>query len=194
MKKNENLATAMAAFKALFFADAPAAVEFTAKDGTKYRSVKNEVGEAVEVADVDGNYTPAADGSIELEDGTVLTVKDGKIEDLKAAEVQMSAEDIAKKEAADKAAADSKPAVSKEDFDTLTQTLTDLQKIVADLVTKNGLQMAAMYAAVEAMSNASEDTAAVVIKKHSAFSTAKTVKDASMTALKAAMLAANEKP
>lgn len=59
---------------------APSGTTLTAKDGNIYKT-SGEPAEGMEIMMVgaDGE-TPAPDGAIELEDGTVLNVKDGKIE------------------------------------------------------------------------------------------------------------------
>lgn len=60
-----------------------AAEQLTGKDGTIYTtSAPAEAGVEIMVVATDGD-APAPDGDIELEDGRVLTVKDGKIESIK---------------------------------------------------------------------------------------------------------------
>jgi hypothetical protein len=164
MKKE--LKDALGVLKALLFAekeadkpegnDAPEMAEFKAKDGTTYRAAKVEAGEVIEVANEAGEFAPAADGDIEAEDGSVITVKGGKIEAVKAAEAM--AED-AKPE--DAPAAD---APTKEQIEALTMEIKVLNETLASIrnevdaeKTKTEQKMQAMFQVMEAISNESEE-------------------------------------
>lgn len=56
------------------------------KDGKAYKVSALEVGGTIEVVDEAGQSAPAPDGEIELEDGTKIAVKEGKIESVTPAE------------------------------------------------------------------------------------------------------------
>jgi hypothetical protein len=188
MKKD--FKTALATFKALLF-DAqtpeeegnPTGVEVKAKDGKTYKVAKIEKGEAIEVSGESGDYAAAPDGSVELEDGTILTVKDGKIEEVKVME-QMAA--------ADEAVA----GVSKEDFDALKAQFDELKKFVADSLSKaaeaGNVKFAAMLDVVQAVSEEPEANPTGVVK-NTAFSKAVTDKDAALAKVRDAFAAAASK-
>lgn len=190
MKKD--LKTLLAEVKALFAAEsgAPeevAKTEVKGKDGKTYRAAKLEVGEAVEVADDAGNFSPVADGSIELEDGSTLVIVEGKISEIKPKA------DAAPEE--DQAHADATPSVTVEQFNDLVGRFDALVKVVESLVTGNTASAAqyaakfdAMLAAIDAIADEPEATPtdkpksnafAKASKKDEAFAVLKNVINAS---------------
>lgn len=192
MSKEKNLQDALAKVRALLFAEAPTeeaptnedAKTLKGKDGKEYKAAKLEAGEVIEVVNADGTTAPAADGDVELEDGTVITVKGGKIESVKAAEAL--AADAPKPE--DKPADAPKGEVTKADLDKVNETVAGLAEMVKTLVEKNGLQMQAMFELVEATTEESTETP-VGEKKHNAFATVKTAKEEAKAKVKEAFAA-----
>lgn len=163
-------------------------VEFKGKDGASYRVKKMEVGEAVEIADADGKFSPAPDGEIEAEDGSKITVTSGKIEVIKPADVQptdetspippnggFKAEDFVTKEAFQ--ALEGK-------FETALQTINKLNETLS----QNKGQVSAMFELVEAIANESEETPTEASKVNT-FTKIKSEKDAAKAKLKEAFLA-----
>ncbi len=69
--------------------------EATTKDGTKLAAESFEVGKELYLVAADGNQNAAPDGEYNMEDGTVIVSKDGKITEVKAA-VEQSSETPAK--------------------------------------------------------------------------------------------------
>lgn len=168
----------------------PAGIEFKSKDGKSFKVGKMEVGEAVEMADADGNFVPATDGDIEAEDGSIITIKDGKIEAIKPAEAPT-----------DKPAADATPAgfnaedfVSKAEFQTVSNQLAEVNKTLAGLKTAfeaNKKTLSTMFEVVEVISNESEATPTDA-GKGKVFDKKTTEKENARKALKAAFAAAGK--
>lgn len=67
-------------------------------DGTILVYEKLEVGVEIFVKDTEGNQLPATDGEYTLEDGTKISVKDGKIESIEAIEPVVDAENMAEED------------------------------------------------------------------------------------------------
>lgn len=198
MKKD--LKTILAELKAFVFNEAaPVGIKATdakGKDGKAYTYDKLEAGGVVMIVTESGEPTPAEAGSIELEDGTVITVTEGGvISEVKAPEaVEPAAEPIAAAEepAVEPAAV---PAVVNVDVQKMVETaLTPLwEKIYAlenlisaantlnSNVTKQNEAFAATlklaFEAIDALANESTEKP-TNRAKHSAFADAKNDKQA----------------
>lgn len=191
MKKE--LKDALEAFKRVLFAeippaappvDAPAApVELKAKDGTIYSVAKLENGEAITV-----NGEPAPDGSIELEDGKVIVVVGGKIEDVQDAPAA-PADAPAPVSNADFEAVNVELSALKESFATLQASFTAIQTQLSESKTANEGKFKAVYDFYEFTTGDSEEKAD---GQPANFSKAKTEKDLKREGLKAAFIAATK--
>lgn len=137
-------------------------VEIKSKEGDVYHVAKLEVGEAVTEINPDGTETPAPDGEIEAEDGTKITVKDGKIQEVQPAAAAGDAPPETPAPVNNTTATfNAEDFVSKEVFTALqTKFETALQTIagLTETLNKNKGQVTAMFELVEAIANESDAT------------------------------------
>ena len=106
---------------------------FTLVDGTVITSVDDvlAVGSIIMTVDVDGNETPAIDGSYQLEDGTMFTVVEGTISEITpVASVEVPEIEV---ELADPAPVDGETVDEKVAEES---TISDLETRLADLESK----------------------------------------------------------
>ena len=113
MKKNK----LKAAFEAFVQAFSTSALTFTTKDGQELELEKEE-------GDIEVGDAAAPDGEFELEDGRIITVKDGVVVDIKQAEEEQPEEEAPATEAAEEPAEDA-PA---EDVEELKKENEELKK------------------------------------------------------------------
>ncbi len=124
-----------AGFKSEKFAEAKL------KDGrmVSYDGETPATGMLINVSDEAGNYTPAPDGEYEMEDGSILSVKDGMIVDIKAGgEDEQEMSSIDKKIASleiDKKIGSLKDEIAslKEQRSSMAKEIGDFKKQIADL-------------------------------------------------------------
>lgn len=113
MKKNK----LKAAFEAFVQAFSTSALTFTTKDGHELELEKEE-------GDIEVGDAAEPDGEFELEDGRIITVKDGVVVDIKQAEEEQPEEEIPETEAAEEPAEEA-PA---EDVEELKKQIEELKK------------------------------------------------------------------
>lgn len=113
MKKNK----LKAAFEAFVQAFSTSALTFTTKDGQELELEKEE-------GDIEVGDAAEPDGEFELEDGRIITVKDGVVVDIKQAEEQ-PAEEAPETEAVEEPTEEDTPA---EDFEELKKQIEELKK------------------------------------------------------------------
>jgi hypothetical protein len=108
---------------------------FTLVDGTVITSVDDvlAVGSIIMTVDVDGNETPAIDGSYQLEDGTIFTVVEGAISEITPVATAESEVPEVEVELADPAPVDGETADEKVAEES---TISDLETRLADLESK----------------------------------------------------------
>lgn len=197
---NDRLRTSLLALKALLLSEAAPVVEenpvefkdVKSKDGKSYKVSALEAGASIQVVDEAGVSAPAPDGEISLEDGSVITVKDGKIESVKPAE-QKPEDKPADAPTAPQFKAEDFVAVA--DFTALQTSFNDLKakfEAVSRVATTQGTQISAMFEVVEAISNESE-VKPTDAPKHSAFSAIKSEKEIAQEKLRKAIIEANKK-
>lgn len=115
MKKNK----LKAAFEAFVQAFSTSALTFTTKDGQELELEKEE-------GDIEVGDAAEPDGEFELEDGRIITVKDGVVVDIKQAEEEQPAEEEAPEtEAAEEPAEEAAP---DEDVEELKKQIEELKK------------------------------------------------------------------
>lgn len=113
-------------------------LDIMAKDGTKYTTPSTTLGVDSEIyqVDADGNQTPANDGQIELEDGSILTVSKGKVTEMLAAPEAMDGQETPIEDAmavTTDVPTDETPADIAEDT-TTEQRISDLEAKIAEIL------------------------------------------------------------
>lgn len=114
MKKNK----LKAVFEALVQAFSTSALTFTTKDGQELELEKEE-------GDIEVGDAAEPDGEFELEDGRIITVKDGVVVDIKQAEEEQPEEEAPENKAVEEPAEEEAPV---EDVEELKKQIEELKK------------------------------------------------------------------